>query len=109
MAERLSVLGILQHFSINASNIHCYNTRYTATNNLYKLSIGTNLGKNQSLLWLHLEGPSNSSKKLKCVSAFPKKFTRYQSTVRTTNKKNFCLADEATYSSRKFFLLCFFL
>ena len=108
MAERLSVLGILQHFSINASNIHCYNTRYTATNNLYKMSIRTNLGKNQSLLWLHLEGPSNSSKKLKRVSAFPKKFTRYQSTVRTTNKKNFVLLMKQR-SSRKFFLLCLFL
>ena len=42
------------------------------------------------------EGRSNSSKKLKRVSAFPKKFTCYQSTVRTTNKKKFCLADEAT-------------
>lgn len=52
--------------------------------------------KSISFMVTYLEGPSNSSKKLKPVSAFPKKFTRYQSTVRTTNKKNFCLADEAT-------------
>ena len=63
--------------------------------------------KNQSLFWLHLEGPSNSSKKLKRVSVFPKKFTRYQSAVRTTNKKNFVLLMKQR-SSRKFFLLCFF-
>ena len=28
-----------------ASNIHCYNTRYTAKNNNYNISIQTNVGK----------------------------------------------------------------
>ena len=34
-----------------ASNIHCYNTRYTAKRNLYKISIQTNVGK-QSMAFM---------------------------------------------------------
>ena len=56
-----------------ASNIHCHNTRYTAKENLYKMSVRTNVVRQTISLFYsyrHLEGPSNSFKKLKfvCIS-----------------------------------------
>ena len=58
-----------------ASNIHCYKTRYTAKKNLYKMSVRTNVARqtincNLFYSYRHLEGPSNSFKKLKfvCIS-----------------------------------------
>ena len=56
-----------------ASNIHCYNTRYTTKKYLYKMSVRTNVARqtiNLFYSYRHLEGPSNSFKKLKfvCIS-----------------------------------------
>ena len=56
-----------------ASNIHCHNTRYTAKKNLYKMSVRTKVARqtiNLFYSYRHLEGPSNSFKKLKfvCIS-----------------------------------------
>ena len=70
-----------------ASNIDCYNTRYTAKKNLYKMSVRTNVARqtiNFFYSYRHLEGPSNSFKKLKCVCISKEIYTL--STVRTTNE-----------------------
>ena len=63
-----------------ASNIYCYNTRYTAKKNLYKMSVQTNIGK-QSIsfiatdIWKDLPTYLNNSSRY--MSAFPKKFIHY--------------------------------
>ena len=69
-----------------ASNIHCYNTRYTAKKNIYKMSVRTNVARQKINLFYsyrHLEGPSNSFKKLKFVCISKEIYTL--STLRTTN------------------------
>ena len=71
-----------------ASNIHCYKTRYTAKKYLYKTSVRTNVARqtiNLFYSYRHLEGTSNSFKKLKYVCIFSKEIYTL-STVRTTNE-----------------------
>ena len=70
-----------------ASNIDCYNTRYTAKKNLYKMSVRTNVGK-QSIsfiatdIWKELPTHLKSSSRYVCIS----KEIYTLSTVRTTNE-----------------------
>ena len=81
-----------------ASNIHCYNTRYTAKKNLYMISIQTNVGK-QSISFMAKDIWNDLPTHLKnsSMSEFPKKFMKFiYCTVRKTNEINCCLANEAT-------------
>ena len=70
-----------------ASKIHCYNTRYTAKKNLYKMSVQTNVGK-QSIsfiatdIWKDLPTHFKNSSRYVCIS----KEIYTLSTVRTTNE-----------------------
>ena len=76
-----------------ASNIHCYNTRYTAKKNIYKMSVRTNVARQKINLFYsyrHLEGPSNSFKKLKFVCISKEIYTL--STVRQQMKYATCVA-----------------
>ena len=61
-----------------ASNIHCYNTRYTAKKNLYKMSVRTNVGK-QSISFIATDIWKDLPTHLKnsSLSALPKKFIHY--------------------------------
>ena len=63
-----------------ASNIHCYNTRYTAKKNLYKMSVWTNVARqtinlfySYTDIWKDLPTHLKNSS----LSAFPKKFIHY--------------------------------
>ena len=53
---------VLDNIFQYASNIHCYNTIYTAKKNPYKPSVRTNLRQTINLLYGygHLAGPPNS-------------------------------------------------
>ena len=120
MAQSLSAWSttyLTTCFNTLTSNIRCYNTRYTAKKNIYKMRVQTNVGKQPFMAMGHLEGPSNSFKKNECVCISKEIYTLSTCTVRTTNEINFCLTDEATYCTlynavqshvNKFFLLDFF-
>ena len=82
-----------------ANNIHCYNAGYTAKENLYQISIQTNVGKQSisfmaKVIWKDLPTHLKNSS----MSEFPKNlYAIYNCIVRTTiNKINCFLADEAT-------------
>ena len=94
-----------------ASNIHCYNTRYTAKKNNYKISIQTNVGK-QSIsfmakdIWKDLPTHLKNSS----MSEFSKKFMCCLQLYCQDNKWNKLLSCWWSNIVRvhKFFLLCFF-
>ena len=62
--------------------IHVYNTRYTANQNLYKLNVQTNVGKQLisfmvTDIWKELPLSIQKKKVLKSVPVFPKQIIRY--------------------------------
>ena len=94
-----------------ANNIHCYNARYTAKENLYQISIQTNVGK-QSIsfmakdIWKDLPTHLKNSS----MSEFPKKFICYLQLYCQENKWNKLLSCwwSNIVQVHKFFLLCIF-
>ena len=62
-----------------ASNMHCYNTRYTAKKYLYKMSVWTNVARQTINLFYSYRHLENLPTRLKnsSLSAFPKKFIHY--------------------------------